>query len=333
MKNSDAIHANALSGSWAKRLWRSWYWRREYAETRERYGSLRRLIYFGGQGIGDELLCSAPLHELRRRGETGLGVMTSRPELFAHSPDVDAVHPMRHQDVGFLEQLGVAVSHTGYIRDRRPPDIDVPPTRHLLEEMAWLSGVRGEVELRPYLWLTEPEKTAQSAYRGCIAIQSSRQSASLAIGNKEWFTERFQDVVHALKKTHRIVQLGLPSDPPLTGVEDLRGRANLRETAAVLSQARAFVGLVGFLMHLARAVDCPAVIVYGGRERPDQSGYVCNENLYTALPCAPCWRWNSCDFDRRCMREISAPRVIEAVEQILARPRQPLPVDRATLLS
>jgi len=32
-------------------------------------------------------------------------------------------------------------------------------------------------------------------------------------------------------------------------------------------------------MHLARAVDCRAVIVYGGRERPEISGYICNKIL------------------------------------------------------
>jgi hypothetical protein len=32
-----------------------------------------------------------------------------------------------------------------------------------------------------------------------------------------------------------------------------------------------FVGLVGFLMHLARAVDCRATFICGGRELPSLS--------------------------------------------------------------
>lgn len=84
-------------------------------------------------------------------------------------------------------------------------------------------------------------------------------------------------------------------------------------------------------MHLARAVECPAVIVYGGREAPWQSGYICNMNLFNAVPCAPCWRHNACDFDRRCMREITVSEVVSAVRQSLDRPRHPLAIETAEL--
>lgn len=307
------------------------YWRREYSELRRRYGDTRHLVYFGGHGIGDELLCSTPLHELRRRQASALGVMTSYSEIFSGSPDVDSVYPVRHNDVAFLRQLGVRVSQTTYIKEQRAPDIDVPPVLPILGEMCRLCGLQGEIELRPYLWLTSEEKSAAANYRDCLAIQSSRQSASLSIANKEWRPERFQEVVTALKDRLRVVQLGLPSDPPLDGAEDLRGRTTLRESAAILFHARAFVGLVGFLMHLARSVNCPSVIVYGGREHPDQSGYICNENLYTTLPCSPCWRWNSCDFDRVCMSSIRTSDVLDAFARLTSRPRDVLPVGKLTL--
>ena len=295
------------------------------------FRGISQVVYFGGDGLGDELLCSGPLHELRRRGQTGLGVMTNRPEFFLHSPDVDAVRPMAHDDLSFLTRIGVLASSTTYIHERRPPDIDVPPPRHLLAEMCRLCGISGEIEVRPWLWLTETERAAAKPYAGCIAVQSSRRSASLAIGNKEWLPERFQQVVAALASRHRVVQLGLPDDPPLFGAEDLRGKKSFRQSAAILDGATAFVGLVGFLMHLARAVDCPSVIIYGGRERPDQSGYVCNENLFTPLPCAPCWRWNSCDFGHACMTTIQASDVLAALDRLLLRPRAPLAVATAAL--
>lgn len=82
-------------------------------------------------------------------------------------------------------------------------------------------------------------------------------------------------------------------------------------------------------MHLARAVECPAVILYGGREAPWQSGYTCNTNLYSPLPCAPCWLWNHCDYDRECMNRITVSDVVQAIRERLARPRNPLPVDFA----
>ena len=100
---------------------------------------------------------------------------------------------------------------------------------------------------------------------------------------------------------------------------DLRGQTSLRETAAILASSQLFVGQVGFLMHLARAVDCRSVIVYGGRETPEQSGYPCNVNLYSPVACSPCWRLNSCPFDRICLDMINADDVIAGVEQQVAR--------------
>jgi len=76
-------------------------------------------------------------------------------------------------------------------------------------------------------------------------------------------------------------------------------------------------------MHLARAVDCRGVIVYGGRENPSVSGYECNENLMGKTPCSPCWQRNRCDYDRECMRIISASQVIDAVLLQLGRYGKP----------
>lgn len=317
--------------SWPRRTWRRIFWWRQDVRTRARYPGIRHAVYFGGEGIGDELLCSAPLHELRRRGETGLAMLTSQPEFFCPSPDVDLVGPMHFADLPSLARLGIRTSHAVYIHEQRPPDIDVPPPRHLLAEMCLRCGVTGEVELRPHLWLTATERAAVASFAGCLIVQSSRAGASLAIGNKEWLPGRFQAVTAALAARHRIVQVGQREDPLLPGVEDWRGQTSLRETAALLAGARAFIGLVGFLMHLARAVDCPSVIVYGGREHPEQSGYICNENLFTVLPCSPCWRWNSCDFQRACMTSIQAEDVLAAVNRLLARPRAPLATAHAIL--
>jgi ADP-heptose:LPS heptosyltransferase len=99
----------------------------------------------------------------------------------------------------------------------------------------------------------------------------------------------------------------------------------------VLANCRLFVGNVGFLMHLARAVECPSVIIFGGREAPWQSGYSCNANLYSPESCAPCWLWNRCDYDRICMNRITAANAVQAVEQLLATPRNPLAMDQCTL--
>jgi ADP-heptose:LPS heptosyltransferase len=147
----------------------------------------------------------------------------------------------------------------------------------------------------------------------------------------EWFPERFAEVVRAIPPGFEVIQLGGTDEPLLPGVRDLRARTGLREAAAILHASELFIGLVGLLMHLARAVDCPGVIVYGGRERPDQSGYAANLNLARSPECSPCWLWNTCDHAMKCMDAIPASEVIAAVRHRLGQPRGPLAVGVADL--
>lgn len=105
----------------------------------------------------------------------------------------------------------------------------------------------------------------------------------------------------------------------------------MRQAAAILSASRLFIGLATGLVHLARAVECRSVIVYGGREDPSRSGYSANENLYWSGPCAPCWQRNHCDYDRVCMSEILPEQVIAAARRQFDLYGTPLAVDRVDI--
>ena len=129
----------------------------------------------------------------------------------------------------------------------------------------------------------------------------------------------------------QVIQLGSADDPKLEGATDLRGKTTVRQSAAILANSFVFIGLVGFLMHLARAVDCRSVIVYGGREKPTQTGYVANKNLYSQVKCAPCWLRNPCDYDRKCMDLISVSQIISAAAEQISRYGTLLEVQTAQL--
>jgi len=117
----------------------------------------------------------------------------------------------------------------------------------------------------------------------------------------------------------RVVQIGGSNDLKLEGAMDLRGKTTLRQTAAILANSLVFVGLVGFVMHLARAVDCRSVIIYGGREKPSITGYVANKNLYSQVRCAPCWLRNACEFNHKCMDMVTVEQVIAATADQISR--------------
>ena len=230
-----------------------------------------------------------------------------------------------------LRALGREVVQPYYVSLRPDEDEGTAPvpTRHFIAQMCALAGIRGEIALRPYLHLTATERAAGQLAARQVVIHSSGRTRGFASANKEWIPGRFQEVVAAARGKYDFVQLGSPDDPPLAGARDLRGRTSLRESAAIVAGARAVVCQEGFLMHLARAVEVRAVVIYGGALDPAITGYRANENLFTPVACAPCWRRNRCDFAHRCMTEIGADAVLRALERAVERHGTALPVDEA----
>ena len=213
---------------------------------------------------------------------------------------------------------------------------EVPPSEHILAVLCRNAGISGSVALRPYLSLTDEEKKNGTLHDYQIAVQCiGPESFPTVMLNKLWSAEKFQHVVDALHALNggrvQIIQVGGAEDPILRGVTDLRGKTTLRESAALIHRSRFFLGTVGLGMHLARAVDCRSVIIFGGREHSWQSGYPCNENLNSIVDCAPCWKWNDCDYERKCMTMISVDEVMTAVQRLIHRLDKPLETDTATM--
>jgi len=285
------------------------------------------MLFHFGFALGDDLLCTAVLRELKRRGHGKLWMMSDYPELYEGNTDIDRVVPSDSRFNDYISLFGGKRQLLEYESRGWAKDKSAPAGRHIIAELCRKAGVSGEISLRPYFFLSKEESLSSEWAKGAIAIQSSVLGARFAIRNKEWFPERFQEVVSRLGKKFKFIQIGSESDPLLEGAMDLRGKATIRQTAALLGNCRMFCGNVGFLMHLARAVECPSVIVYGGREAPWQSGYSCNVNLYSETPCAPCWLWNTCDYDRLCMKNITVDDVVGAISDAIEKPRNPLAED------
>ncbi len=299
------------------------------------------LLYFGF-APGDDLLCTAVLRELRKRRRDGLLMISSHHDLFIGNEDPAYVRPLWRRYYQDGSTVAICRRFTllwggEFIRPEYAPseamDHRKRPSRHIIAEMCARTGIVGPVAIRPYLNLSEAEKSAAAWAAGRVVIQSSGLDARHPARNKQWYPERFQAVVDALHERLEFIQLGSLQDPPLQGANDLRGATSIRESAAILYHARLYVGLEGFPMHLARAVECPSVIVFGGRVAPWQIGYVCNSNLYSPVPCAPCWRTDTCEFDRKCMSEISVAEVVSAIRQMIDRPRGPLAVETVEIAS
>lgn len=296
-----------------------------------RWGAPRRALLFGPLSLGDDLLCTAVLREARKRG-TPFAMMTKRPELFAGNSDPSRLLPIDDHYVVALRRLGARVIQPYYVSTHpTDPQRDVLPGRHIIAEMCALAGLHGEVALRPYLTLTEAELAPGRLFPSQIAIHSSGLAAAIPYAAKEWGPSRFAEVARQLAPHAKLVQLGSARDPTLPVDADLRGKTTLREAAAILASSSVFIGLEGFLTHLARAVDCPAVVVMGGRAPAEIFGYSANRNLTSFPDCAPCARRSGCPHDMKCMTAISPESVAAAALETVGRSRGPLCVETVNL--
>ncbi len=296
-----------------------------------RWGAPRRSLLFGPLSLGDDLLCTTVLHEARIRG-TPFAMFTARPALFEGNPDPLRLLPIDDYYVAALRKTGAQVVQPYYAgHDPKNPDRDVLPPHHILAEMCRLGGLHGKVSLRPYFFLSPTERARGALHPKQVVLHSSAGAAALPFANKEWGAENFAAVARQLSPEFHLVQVGSKSDPALPVDVDLRGKTSLRETAAILSESLVFVGLEGFLAHFARAVDCPAVIIFGGRALPRTVGYPANINFYAPVDCAPCGLRSTCSFGLKCMREIRPDSVAAAVREQATRSHADLPVDVAEL--
>ncbi len=309
--------------SWQRKLWA--------LTMLARYGTADAVLSFGG-GLGDQLLLTTIAREFCQRNLSKIWIWSGAPELFKNNPDIRRViTDLSDRHFWFFGRFcgkNVRPTYVTHILEERR---DIPPEKHLLAVMCEQAGIKGRDALRPYLNLTKAEESQGRLFERQIVVQSTGKSSQHFMLNKEWYPERFQEVVNSLKGRFNFIQVGSLNDPRLEGAHDLRGKTSLRETAALMKNSLAFLGLVGFPMHLARAVDCRSVIVYGGRELPAQSGYLCNINLTGQTPCAPCWRYDECPGQRSCMDQITSSQAASAMIQCVERHNTPLETECPTL--
>ncbi len=289
------------------------------------------LLEFCG-GIGDELLLTAVAHEMKLRNP-GLRIwqVSQASELLFKNPDYTRIFNLRHWPLRHARILKNRKCRLTYALDPIPGEWEIPPDEHIIAALCRKAGIRGEVSIRPYYFVREEERLGGRLAGKQIVIQCvGKDSYWTVMENKLWDKKNFQTVINELRQgmlgnnIPHIIQVGNDKDPLLDGVTDLRGKTTLRETAAILGNSQCFVGTSGFLAHLARAVGCRSVIIYGGREHSTQTGYICNENLNSFIECAPCWRWKHCNNGRKCMEMITPEDVLEGIKRISEKKDIPL---------
>jgi ADP-heptose:LPS heptosyltransferase len=164
-----------------------------------------------------------------------------------------------------------------------------------------------------------------TVHHGCDTNHYTRKLAS-GQQTKNWQPERWEAVIAHLTRTTslKVVQLGTKDERPLQGaIHYFQGRTNVREAALLLKHARFHMDSEGGLVHLARAVHTPSLVLFGPTPT-DFFGYSQNVN-YKAGNCHDCW-WSTRTWfaecprgtdPPECMNEIGVGDVIRQVEALI----------------
>lgn len=288
---------------------------------------------------------------LQRPGAIGDVLMTLNliPELKRRNPDAEIHYqtsPAIEKTLGFLfRQLGIFVNvplgeHDatfynliGYPLHEGYPDKKM--SRHLLEY--FYKEVFGEYPaVMPALDLPLPKQIYKG--RQYITIQSQTGWSMY----KNWFTDRWAELVSKLPSTYDVIQIGAASDIKIPGANH-EYMGDMEACVNLVANADLHIGLDSFANHLTHYgwVDIDgqphatnAVILFGSTQA-EASGYPLNENIAKGLACQPCFKEDPsisamsrgiCDNppgqtyehpSHACMKQITVSDVLDRVRKLI----------------
>jgi ADP-heptose:LPS heptosyltransferase len=251
-------------------------------------------------GWGDELMVTGHARELQARDPRRVRPVYERPrdhEAWANNPRI----------AGKNEQ-GDFQAYVARTDGLRPYMKAKSPDRYLWKAYA---PPRGE------LYFTDKELAFAAERRGRIVLEPCTKPG--ASPNKDWGWERWVELAALMKQRGLApTQLGAATTRRLPGAEFIETNC-MRYAAAVLSVARAAVLPEGGLHHVAAAVRCPAVVIYGGFISPAVTGYAGQRALFVQTPAQPLgcgWR-RSCKHCAEAMAQFTPAGVLAELEGLL----------------
>lgn len=171
---------------------------------------------------------------------------------------------------------------------------------------------------------------ADNAQRKCraLGLDSSASKIALAPGAeygpaKRWPLERFAELARRVTETgNQVWIMGSEKEYDLgeqiarraehEGIFNLCGTTTLLEVVDLLGRCRAVVSNDSGLMHMAAAVGCEVIALYGS-STPNYTPPLSRRSriIYHALECSPCFR-RECPLDHlNCLRGITLEEVVE----------------------
>jgi len=271
----------------------------------------------------------------KRQGDRGLrGILRLGREVRGFAPDVALVsHPSPRS--GALAWLARAPRRIGYApvcNERLPLDRSLPFVERALALAARAGAPAGD---RSLALRAPPElvEYAESALGG-----AARPLVGLVPGaewpTKRWGEEKFAALARRVAgQGGTLVLLGGPAEREMAGRIATLSRVPVRDTAgnsipealALLARCDLVVGGDTGLVHCARALGRPTVLIFGPTDPARHILSARDRAVRVDLPCAPCHDHGPkrCPLrHHRCMGDLEVEPVAQAVQALLeaARP-------------
>jgi len=282
-------------------------------------GNNPRILVAREGAAGDVLLTTPIVKELKRKFPGSYVIFKTRyPEILKNNPYVDEV-------VRFEPKDGIDVVFN--LMYELYPEISIIEA---YEKIAQLSIEYPQIRF----YLSSEEKEEINEYMKTLSIEDTKGLVVIhpMSGNriKKWNGNSYQTVSdYICSRNLRVVTVGSPIDcVELKGAINLIGKLSLRQSAALISKAKLFIGLDSYPMHIADAFKIPSVILFGSTDprKVLMNGHTV-KTVQSSENCLGCrhdttpdrWKQNvDCRRDQlHCMESISADRVIKQIEEIL----------------
>ena len=128
---------------------------------------------------------------------------------------------------------------------------------HLIDFYAYRIGLELETLKRDIVFYPNPNAQPMQLQPNALAIHTTT-----LVPSKNW--NKFNDMMPYLTtKGYKVYQFGMPTDMPVVGAEDLRGKLTPSEIFQTLKQCEYFIGLDSGLSYLATAAGCKVTCIMG----------------------------------------------------------------------
>jgi ADP-heptose:LPS heptosyltransferase len=265
-------------------------------------------------GLGDTLMCTPVLRELKRRNP--------------------------HCYIRFYTKYGPLVNGLAYIDevlalDKTRAGVHFLYYEHAVPPEVHLSRIMGD-KIGLKVTDTHPDCIARSdlieGYRKSFAHLPSPLIVFLRRGstwtpNKNWPDPNWFALITSLARNATVIEIGEEGAAGRSiasrNYVDMRGKTSLAELVALVAASHLYVGPVSGPMHIAAAVGTPSVTICGGYESPrgleHPAGVKSTTNVFLSsnLPCSPCWLQEPCPIGLKCLNSISPSQVENAIVGVL----------------